>query len=1069
MEQTKGFKENKYYQKIVSSEPYRAVVRFLNRGNVKFVLFLYLISFFLFGITLINNSFTIPVNGDFVLQEIPFYFNGFDDWWSYLTSGKFVLWDENTNLGVNNIGSNSFYYLLDIFFLPTLLVPRSLVPQMQAFLIMSKMVLSGYLMKRLLELFKVSNETSEMIGVAYAFSGWSLYYLWFNHFLEITILLPLVMYGIEVLLRTRKPAKLILSLFLSAMTNYFFFIMICFCTVIYAVFRYFQLWSGYSKKERGEIIGLGIAAYAVGIVLSLIVLLPAFSVALNSSRASSSSYTEVVRQSIQAVWTSLKNGDFSLVLHNVKALISNLFYFTRGSSSSTSIISNIARVYLYPLVSFFYPTVSCNDHILINNTGYDNALSSLFLYTPVMLMIIPSILQSFRQKKISHIVGTIGMLVLIFTPFAYYCFSGFTNIAYGRWQLFPVVCMFLYAGISFDRREKMKPWFLDISFVVCLGMEILLLYLCKNLQGTSSVQDMDVDATNVVYAQMAYLVVLFAYMRWKFRNRELAGTLKWVIAVEAIVSCNLLLGFSINLGGDELYIGFFGTSSYDELYGGRESLKAEQKLLEQIKKEDESYYRIYNTSLSRNSNNLGMVENYNGLGSFHSIYGYELNDFLQWTHFTYDCGNGSWSMGDHEKKINLENFLNVKYYILNQDDTNVPFGLTKILEEDGKAVYRNDNFVPLGFNFDSIVSADANVVSSSTNVNSISNLMQRTYYNNYYLSLSSYTGYVPKLEYLLTDQAILYEEDAMRIIEQYPDLNYSDRIDFGNDSSYFSGVIKAVTIPNSEVTIRAAKWDDGPGGTGAFLNEWDEYNGYNSAHATALKWNSELIVNLTSPLAPDASTRGGAYITLTERMGENLIITLYDQEGNEICYDRHMTHYYDKSGDKKYERGFYVDRPVYKIVVTVKDTFKSTAVLAKPNATVQYYDSYLESIEKQKQCAFTNVTRETNRYSFNSSQSENKVAVLTIPYDTGWTLTRIDKDGNEEEIEMFKGQGGFLSFINEKGDYRYRLDYLTPYLYEGCLGFIAGSMLFAGMYYSLHIVRDDKEFIARATRGMTKN
>ena len=92
MEQTKGFKENKYYQKIVSSEPYRAVVRFLNRGNVKFVLFLYLISFFLFGITLINNSFTIPVNGDFVLQEIPFYFNGFDDWWSYLTSGKFVLW-----------------------------------------------------------------------------------------------------------------------------------------------------------------------------------------------------------------------------------------------------------------------------------------------------------------------------------------------------------------------------------------------------------------------------------------------------------------------------------------------------------------------------------------------------------------------------------------------------------------------------------------------------------------------------------------------------------------------------------------------------------------------------------------------------------------------------------------------------------------------------------------------------------------------------------------------------------------------------------------------------------------
>lgn len=1054
MEQTKGFKDNKYYRKIVDSTPYRALVRFLNRGNVRFVLFLYLISFFLFGITLINNSFTIPVNGDFVLQEIPFYFNGFDDWWSYLTSGKFVLWDENTNLGVNNIGSNSFYYLLDVFFLPTLLVPRSLVPQMQAFLIMSKMVLSGYIMKKLLELFKVRIETAEMIGVAYAFSGWSLYYLWFNHFLEITILLPLVMYGIEVLLRTRKPAKLILSLFLSAMTNYFFFIMICFCTVMYAVFRYFQLWSGYSKKERGEIIGLGIAAYAVGIVLSLIVLLPAFSVALNSSRASSSSYTEVVKDSVRAVFTALKNGEIAMALHNVKALISNLFYFTRGSSSSTSIISNIARVYLYPLVSFFYPTVSCNDHIIINNTGYDNALSSLFLYTPVMLMMIPSVMQSFRQKRISHVVGTIGILVLIFTPFAYYCFSGFTNIAYGRWQLFPVVCMFLYAGISFDRRDKMKAWFLDISFLVCLGMEILLLYLCKKLQGTSSVQDMDVDATNVVYAQMAYLVILFAYMRWKFKNRELAGTLKWVIAIEAVVSCNLLLGFSINLGGDELYVGFFGTSSYDDLYGGRESLKSEQKLLEQIKKNDESYYRVYNTSLSRNSNNLGMVENYNGLGSFHSIYGYELNDFLQWTHFTYDCGNGSWSMGDHEKKINLENFLNVKYYIMNEDDSNVPFGLTKIFEENGKVVYRNDNYISLGFNFDSIVSADY-----------VSGLMQSTYYNNYYLS-GTYTGYVPKLEYLLTDRAILYEEDALRIIEQYPDLTYSEDIDF---SAYFKGIIYTRTISNNEATIRAAKWDDGPGGSGAFLNEWDEYEGYTTSKATALKWNSELIVNLTSPLAPDASSRGGAYITLTERMGENLIITLYDREGNEICSDRHMTHYYDKSGDKKYERGFYVDRPVYKIVITVKDTFKSTAVLAKPNATYQYYDSYIESIGKQKQSEFTNVTRDTNRYTFESSQTENKVSVLTIPYDTGWTLTRIDEEGNEKEIEIFKGQGGFISFINEKGNYRYRLDYLTPYLYEGCLGFIVGSMIFAGIYYSLHIVRDDKEFIELSTRGMIKN
>ena len=138
-----------------------------------------------------TNMFTIPLGGDFVLQEIPFYYNGYDDYWSAITKGEFVFWDENTNLGVNNIGANSFYYLLDIFFLPTLLVPRAIVPQTQAFLMITKMVLAGYVMKRLLnDQFKVSEGTSKMVSVAYAFCGWTLCYLWFNHFIEMTILLP---------------------------------------------------------------------------------------------------------------------------------------------------------------------------------------------------------------------------------------------------------------------------------------------------------------------------------------------------------------------------------------------------------------------------------------------------------------------------------------------------------------------------------------------------------------------------------------------------------------------------------------------------------------------------------------------------------------------------------------------------------------------------------------------------------------------------------------------------------------------------------------------------------------
>ena len=74
---------------------------------VPFIFFMYCVAFVMFFYTLIRNQFTIPVSGDFTLQEIPFYFNGYDDWWTFFKTGKFVLWDDSAMLGVNNIGNKT--------------------------------------------------------------------------------------------------------------------------------------------------------------------------------------------------------------------------------------------------------------------------------------------------------------------------------------------------------------------------------------------------------------------------------------------------------------------------------------------------------------------------------------------------------------------------------------------------------------------------------------------------------------------------------------------------------------------------------------------------------------------------------------------------------------------------------------------------------------------------------------------------------------------------------------------------------------------------------------------------
>ena len=87
------------------------------------------------------------------------------------------------------------------------------------------------------------------------------------------------------------------------------------------------------------------------------------------------------------------------------------------------------------------------------------------------------------------------------------------------------------------------------------------------------------------------------------------------------------------------------------------------------------------------------------------------------------------------------------------------------------------------------------------------------------------------------------------------------------------------------------------------------------------------------------------------------------------------------------------------------------------------------------------------------------ISVLSIPYDIGWSLTRINEDGTKNDVKIYKGQGGFVSFVNEKGNCTYKLTYHTPYLSLGLVGFIFGSMIFAGLYYSLEVFKEDKKYL----------
>ncbi len=1140
---------------------FEKINKFLSKGNRKFVVLLYILALCVFGFTLFTNYFTIPVSGDFKLQEIPFYYNGYDDWWTALTTGHFPLWDDNTYLGANNIGSNTFYYLWNIFFLPVLLLPRALVPQGQAFLIMTKFVLAGLVMKKLLNYMGVKEDSSKIVGIAYAFSGWGLYYLWFNHFLEVAVLFPLVIYGLEILFKEKKTRYLIVALFISAMTNYFFFIMTCFCSVIYAVFRYFQLWKTYTGKERGLILGLGLACYVTAMCLSALILFPAFHVALQSSRSGGEGgYLDTLLSLYKQFFSYLTSGQGSLANDTMKEILKNMFTF-QGSSAT--------KYYMYPVISYLFPPVSCYDSTLFVNSGYDNTNCSLFLYTPLTLMVIPSLIQSIKEKRVSHIIGFIGILLMIFSPFFYYCFTGFTTVMYGRWQLFVVVAMAIYVGISLDKINEMKRWYFDISAVCIIGLQIFMFIKALEYQGTMSSNTLD-ERKYYAIITMIYTFLMYLYLNFRCKKKRFKKGLTFAVALEAIVVGNVLVQGQ-------------GTVDYASLYGGYDSTQSEIRMINNIKNEDKTYYRIYSSSADRDANNLGMVESYRGLGAFHSIYNYETTDFNNWSRICYS--RDGWSMGAHEKRANLDTFLGVKYYIVNANDSrlnrgkgniitlkdnlfytgdvatniealpytsitnnddyiiysidvkenssdydiyvvkfinskgdiksydlkllndvnrdlitisivdnkwafngvtfalpayqgvltstnykyittlqklddgkaynavfndgtsvqvitsyyedkNIPFGYKEIARDDINVLYENENFVNLGFAFNDMYYA-TNISTSDS------------------YSGGTYRGTVIQNEYAYVHGAILDNESIDEITSKYPDT--FNKYVLVTQNTNFSNDVTVVNVPNNNIDVYVQNWNHEQG----IALDYASPVKY-PASSSPIYWNSYMDIDVKSlNVASEAKTRGGAYVTVCGRMGENLMITLYgeDDNGNEVelASDIHMTHNYGgKSYDWKNDRGFYVNDQVTRIIVRAYDTFESGTHFAKPNITYQYYDSYKANIDTLKENELQNVEIGVNDVTFDTNYSQTKMVVLTIPYDEGWSLSKKDSNGTYSDVKLYKAQGGFLSFVAEEGNYSYTLKYVTPQLTNGMIGFGIGLLFFGALYIGMDVIYQDK-------------
>lgn len=1003
--------------------------------------FMVLLGILFFATSLFTNYFTTPFTGDYCAQQIPFYTNGYDDWWHFFTTGEFVFYDTNTFLGANNIGSNSFYYLLDPFFIPIMLCPREFIAQGIAIMTILKMAAAGMMFYLYMRYMGASRRSSKLTGIMYGFSGWTAWYLWFNHMTDVTIVFPLILLGVEKILKEKKPWVLSLSICMMGFVNYFFCICFVLCAFIYAMFRFFQRIRLNNWKNNCLILLIGFFGFAIGIMMACFAMLPSIAVALSGSRAETANYLNELK-------IALKSFDLGKIFDLLVTWDDG--YLNRKE----------ARHYFF-LIELMYPVTSDRGTPLVNYTNqygnYDNVAGSLYCYIPTLILFFPAIIKSTREKHYSPIIATVLFILAILSPFFYYAFFGFTQ-PYSRWFLFPVFCLIAYVGLYLDKFKDDDMWPLTVGAVV-VGVLALLGALCANHivdeYGKSSGRQeyytyrLPLPIVAIILIMLAHIGAVYVILRFMKKKPQLHHWYAGIVTAEIII-----------MGA--LVIEYHGVNDYVYVNGGLDNNNALHALVEKTGNMDRSYYRSYSSLAGGDATNDGMRNGYNGLSFFHSLYNYNTDEIRN----AEAISTGSWSGVYVGKRIGFDTLLGVKYYYIINDflnyngrrevaseefRDNVPLGYEKVNDQYGIGnnykfnVYKNMEYIDFALSYDS------------------------------YIPLSSMSNsYILDYESSFLESAIIIDSETsgQKIISSIaPSINKSDFASFGKLSTALKTLYPNLQEESSASANKTMESLDNSKGYSTTYYDLRYKNGVYVANNKLTKAKDMISVDTLGYLArPTPVYSGlesnddgrGRYVAVidfpeagsaNERYDENGMIFylanhyssdlkadfyFVDVNGKVVTYDNHSDPRYTANstgwGANKKWRGFYIapdssgKAPHIKRIVVVS---RNTKIESSFSLFYDSYTNYRAHTQKFRDNPITDVKWNTSTWEFKTNFLENRIITTRLAYEDGFTVTAIDKDGHKKDIPNFSTQGGFLSFVSEIGECTYVVDFYPPGLSFG--------------------------------------
>ncbi len=850
-----------------------------------------------------------------------------------LLAGQLVLPQYNFSMGFGeDILTTLHYYVIgDPLNLISAVVPSKYAPYAYTLLMMLRYYLAGLAFIALAKYKKLPALSSTCGALIYIFNTYSLY-MAVRHpsFLNPFIYFPLIILGIEMIFDKKRPYLFILSICLSALSSFYFFYVISLFTVLYIFVRLFFQYRQQFFKNFFISLGKFGGSYIVGVLMAAIVFVPVVVSFLSANRGSV---------------------DYGLTLFFNKA-------------------------YYAKFLAAFANQAGLGSHVYMGFTGLG----------------IAGVVLLFCRKKQNGFLKTGFIILTLMMMFPVVCkvANGFSYVT-NRWSfVYGLLAAFIFAAMLKDIKSVTIK-----DSLILFGASALFTAYAIIIDAVREENTLISCAVMFAFSAICFAYAAYPYIRQginKEKIKKILCTGVLLLTVFAVYSTSLYTydssetGFLPAFSSFSTAAKFSGSNGFKKMKKYQSTASAVERY-EELKGElgelnnsllndtysTREYYSLVNSNVNNFQNEMGLV-----------FQNYSIVSQTECDPFIYTAENVKYLVSPNIDKT---------YYGIKEEPVDTLKSNLKASGNQEKGIYENENYVPFGYTYKNVISAEDYSALSSTEKRAA--LVNAVVLND-------------------TD-AYVNSSSADFDIEDKP-VNYTVTAD---ENVQFDGSKIYVDKDNSIVTVNA---DVSQAGqlycrfnnirfTPMDLEEADN----NEKASVKSFWNKNSMNNAptNSYISVSANGRESAFGVATPFHD-------YYSGVNDFTVNLGYRGKGKTEIKLRLKEGIYDFDSIDVVTKDLSDFEKNTAALSE------------DTLEDLK--------IETDKISGRISLDESKILYLSIPYSEYWTAV---VDG--EEVEVLKANTAFSAIALDAGEHTVELKYRNTSIDKSVYISAGGFVIFAGI------------------------